>query len=125
MRGERVYWFLVVLLLILPAKIFAQQQMPRIGQYSPHILQFSEGLRKNLELSDPNKKSYHYLFTNGVSPVSVNPFTIRMIQPQFYISNLPFFCKKEFEFEKSTAIPLRVRLGSLEYVNRLEGKEDR
>ena len=44
------------------------------------------------------------------------------LSPQFYSSQLGFFCKQEIKFDKIIKIPFRFRLGSVDECDRLEGK---
>lgn len=46
----------------------------------------------------------------------------KTVAPDFISKNQGFICRKEWLLEKKTGLPLRVRLGSLDYVNKLEGK---
>ena len=110
MTSQRAYQILVVLLLILPVRIFSQQQMQLFAQKTPQI--DSPVNLKARENQNTGHASYPF------------PFRMEIVNTNFAIQNLPFFCKKEFLFEKNTSVPLRVRLGSLDYVNKLEGKEN-
>jgi hypothetical protein len=64
-------------------------------------------------------------------PVAGNPIRlrdsalylpIRLVPQDSYSKELAFFCKREWELEKKTGVPMKFRLGSVDYVNTLEGK---
>ena len=87
---------------------------------------------KNTYQSDKNVTLMHWIKRTdnklqqpvfNLNPVvKLNPLTCSVISADFYTQGFGFFCKKELQFEKSTKIPLRFRLGSLQYNNYLEGK---
>lgn len=55
-------------------------------------------------------------------PATFSPLRLNAVEESYYPDHLGFFCKKELSIEKATHLPLRFRLGSLDYVNKLEGK---
>jgi len=66
--------------------------------------------------------------TQSVRHFATNTFPAAVLQykpflsPQFYSSQLGFFCKQEIKFDKITKIPFRFRLGSVDQCDKLEGK---
>lgn len=44
------------------------------------------------------------------------------VRPDFISTRQGYVCRQEWKFEKKTGLPIRVRLGSLDYVNKMEGK---
>ena len=51
-----------------------------------------------------------------------NPL-LKSIPENYYLQNIGVICKQEWKFEKATKIPLRIRMGSLQQCNWLEGKK--
>jgi len=55
-------------------------------------------------------------------------FTIRQpgvpmqLPGNFYAKQLPFFCSKELKVQKTIGFPVKFRLGSVAYCDKLEGK---
>jgi hypothetical protein len=49
---------------------------------------------------------------------------ISVLPSDFYAVHLGFFCKEEIKFQKTTSIPFRFRLGSVDECDELEGKKN-
>lgn len=64
------------------------------------------------------------LTKNPAYPVKTgNASAKAFLSPQYYSSQLGFFCKQEIKFDKITKIPFRLRLGSVAQCDLLEGKK--
>ncbi|HEY9703466.1 MAG TPA: hypothetical protein V6C58_13520, partial [Allocoleopsis sp.] len=112
---------ILVVLLMLNGKTFSQQHLSDSSQlfYKAgnliHTLNTEKDFCKNFSFKNLAKKNYSI---NDPAKF-LNPGSI---DKGFYHNNLGFFCKKEIQLEKITSVTFRFRLGSLDYVNKLEGK---
>jgi hypothetical protein len=122
--SQRVFCFVVVLISLLNGEIFAQVKWEKIiRDFNSSGFTYNDTIRykyciksMNYNISGNQKKNSIF---SGDEP---NYFLLKPVPLNFYSQNLSFFCKKEFQIEKTIFIPLRFRLGSLEYVNYLEQK---
>jgi len=121
---QRSHKFIVVCLLAaLTNPVFAQQKaltvVPGPVDFKAVATLFTTPERP---LRGGKKDVIFPLSTRAKDDILLDHIDLTRAGSASYISCLGFFCRKELQLEKATAIPLRFRLGSLEYVNRLEGK---
>ena len=62
---------------------------------------------------------------NDWTPVNnkKGPVTVSLISPDHYTQCFGFFCKKELQFEKTTGVSVKFRLGTVQYCDWMEGKK--
>ncbi len=58
--------------------------------------------------------------TNSKISNNISHFTL---PANFYECHTGFFCKQELSWQKATKIPLKIRLGSVQYTDWMEGKK--
>lgn len=113
MTVQRIYKFIVVLMLILISNQLEAQNKQWSVVPRPLIFQKNQGLSDRL---------MNYKTTFLYPPLLAPKPVAATISADYYTKHFGYFCKKELQFEKATSIPLRLRLGGLDYVNKLEGK---
>ena len=131
--AQRHFYFLVVFLFMLIGEIFGQEspqigQQKSVGRYKT-ILESIKWINQ-VQHSISYKPDRNYTFTvMGHSPVTIPScfgttvtYLTRMPVTYAYNKDPGWFCKKELQLDKITSVPLRFRLGSLEYVNWMEQK---
>ena len=128
---QRRYYFLVVFPLMFVGKIFGQENPCDSGKKSSIIPPIS---KKMISIRDcwnsnpiisANPEKIRRLLTLSIDLPEKTASSLFLYKPlslPSYTSHLGFFCKQELQMDKISSVPLRFRLGSLEYVNWMEQK---
>ena len=70
-------------------------------------------------------KSFHSTISADLKNenISTSSSPVKIINGDFYTQHFGFMCKQELALQKFSKLPLRIRLGSLQQCNYLEGKK--
>jgi hypothetical protein len=110
---QRIFLWIVVLVFLFKGEILGQEK--NVEKNPRHFSNSMDFISTGLFSRGQNQPVK--LFLNSYPLQAAMP-----LAKDFYSSHLSFFCRKELQIEKAISVPLRFRLGSLEYTNYLEGK---
>lgn len=113
---QRLIFFLVVLLLIFQGRILGQNKI---------ITQVPAGILSIPKTPTVFKSKFSPRIVIGFEDCTGNKSVFRLVNiptASCYPNSLGIICKTELKLDKITRIPIRFRLGSLDYVNWMEQK---
>ena len=122
----KLRWFLFpVIGLLFSLNTYAQSGSFSItGKSIPELTQenqekitlpfFKQANEVSLEKEKPTPPSLRQFFNS--------PLTVSKMPKAYSYQDLGFFCKLEVQMEKRAKFPVKVRLGEVQYVERMEGK---
>ena len=127
--SQRLKYFLVVLLLMLfTGEIFAQNEIVKnkslliLPDTLLHIKRTPTTFKSLLD-KPPFTLASNSCIPHKLSYIQGTNILFDSIKlKSMYVKTLGIICKAEYKFEKVTLIPLRFRVGSLDYTNYLEQK---
>lgn len=74
------------------------------------------------QLQTNTVKAFISSYTKGGATFNVQTVNKPFLDPRFYVNNMGFFCKQELKLQRITLLPVKFRLGSVSYCDRMEGK---
>ena len=118
---------LIFCMIFVAGSAFCQDQAGKMlfdkdAFYTKPVIQKAKKINIYNFFHSPGNKKQPQPKVNNQADLFLSPVSCSVISADFYTRNFGFFCKKELQFEKATRIPLRFRLGSLQYNDYLEGK---
>lgn len=115
---QRPFSFLVVFLLMFSGVVLGQNKIvsKQFVQDKIIVNQYNNTL-----VFKPKFSQHQFLKAEDCT--DFNKYNLMNLpKAAYYPNSLGIICKTELQLEKITSVPLRFRLGSLDYVNWMEGK---
>ena len=85
------------------------------------VVNSASGQNKPPQLN--TNKAFSYFSATPSYKKILNNLPILGIPSNFYSYNLGFFCRQEIKFATVSKIPLKLRIGSVQYCDWMEGKK--